>query len=382
MRIAVKRNVFSHRSNKNKHLFAKPVFYYIFAAVLFICAIIVHPWDIQYKEYIMTHRFLDIGPLDYILGLVRVFGNGGITAILALLFAAYGYKRLAYRIAVALIVMGIIVNVLKPVVGRERPNGRNNHSFPSGDTGTAAAFFPPMAAESNMFIPGTIILTPAVGFLRTYDNWHWLSDVVTGMGVGFLAVGFALYYCEKKNRLYKLICCKIKPRHYAVISLIVLLACFIPELIKGGGKYMNFTSFFAPALYVWLIALYIPVLFKERSEKCKPIYKPVNRLKHYYNQDTDDEHDSSQHKKNTALLSLAVILALVLIIPPWIFKNIQFLAYSTSGIGIGIIVLIIALNKIRKSKNYKRIKPTLISGIIVLVIFALLTLLPAFLRGC
>jgi membrane-associated phospholipid phosphatase len=378
MRISVKRNVFSHRSNKKKRLFAKPTFYYIFAIILFICAIIVHPWDIQYKEYITTHRFLDIAPLSYLLGLVRVFGNGGITAILALLFAAYGYKKLAYRIAVSLIVMGIIVNVLKPIVGRERPNERNNHSFPSGDTATAAAFFPPMAAESNFFIPGTIILTPAVGFLRTYDNWHWLSDVVTGMGVGFLAVGFALYFCEKKNRFYKLICYWLKPRHYAIISLIVLLACFIPELISGGGKYMIFTSFFGPALYVWLIALYIPILFKERSEKNKPIFKPVGRLKQYYNQDINNTlHPKAQNIAS----SLAVILALILIIPPWIFNSVKYLVYPASGIGIGIIALIIAVYRIKQSNNYKRIKPTLISGTIVLVIFALLTLLPALLRG-
>ena len=376
MKIAVKRNTFLHRSNKDKRLFAKPLFYYALAIILFICAAIIYPWDHQYKEFIATHRFLDIGSLGIFLGLIKVFGNGGIIAVLALIFAAYGYRKLAYRIAVSLIVMGIIVNVLKPTVGRERPNERNNHSFPSGDTATAAAFFPPMAAESNIFIPGTVILTPAVAFLRTYDNWHWLSDVVTGMGVGFLAVGFALYFCEKKNRIYKLLCCKIKPRHYAVISLIVLLACFIPDLIKGGGKYLTFTCFFAPSLYVWLITIFIPFLFRERSEKCKPIFKPVGLLKKYFNRDIN----SYKKVLSTTLTSLAIILALVLIIVPWIFDKSQDLAYSGCGVGIGIIVLLIALSKIKKGSNHKRIKPTIISSTLVLIIFALLTLLPAFIR--
>ena len=379
MRIAAKRNIFSPRINKNKRLFARPLFYYILAIILFICAVIVHPWDLQYKEFITTHQFLDIGPLDFFLGLVRDFGNGGITAILALIFAAYGYKKLAYRIAISLIVMGIIVNVLKPVVGRERPNGRNDVSFPSGDAATASAFFAPMAAESNFFIPGAIIIAPAVGFLRTYDNWHWLSDVVTGTGVGFLAVGFALYFCEKKNRLYKLICCQIKSRHYVIISLIVLLACFIPELIKGGGKYFSFTSFFIPPLYVWLAAIYTPFLFNRRSEKCKPILKPAEQLKQYFNQVVNN-NSTHNNTLRTIFTPLAAILAIILIVPPWVF-NMQSIALSCSGIGIGIIVLLTALHKIRKSNNYKRIKPTLISGALVLVICALLTLLPAYLRG-
>lgn len=220
---------------EKKRIFANPRFYCILALIMFVCAIVVHPWDHQYKNFIMSHRFLDFPTLAAFLDLVKVFGNGGIAAILALIFAAYGYKKLAYRIAVSLIIMAIMVNVVKPIVGRERPNERNHHSFPSGDTATAAAFFPPMAAESAVFVPATIVLAPAVGFLRTYDNWHWLSDVITGLGVGFLSVGLALLFCEKKNILYKLICCWLKPRHYALISLIVLLACFIPELIRGGG---------------------------------------------------------------------------------------------------------------------------------------------------
>jgi membrane-associated phospholipid phosphatase len=393
-----------------KRLFAKPLFYYIIAVALFICAAIIHPWDYQYKEFITTHRFLDIGSLEIFLGLIRVFGNGGIAAILALIFAAYGYKKLAYRIAVSLIVMGVIVNVLKPVAGRERPNEKNNHSFPSGDTATAAAFFPPMAAKSSIFIPGAIILTPAVGFLRTYDNWHWLSDVFTGMGVGFLAAGFALYFCKKENRFYKLICCKIKPRYYAIVSVIVLLACFLPELISGGGKYFSFTSFFAPSLYIWLTAVYIPFFFNERSEKCKPVFKPIGQLKQYFIQNVNNQCTSTHTKtlntkatlyqrqptcqnysENTntnlsitpprkiGLPILTVILALILIVPPWIFDNLQNIAQPSSGIGIGIIVLLIALYKIKKSNNYKRIKPTLISGILVLIIFTLLTLLPALL---
>ena len=379
MRIAVKRNTFSHRNNKNKRLFAKPLFYYILAIILFICAVIIYPWDHQYKEFITTHRFLDIGSLDVFLDLIKVFGNGGIVAVLALIFAAYGYRKLAYRIAVSLIVMGIIVNILKPTVGRERPNERNHHSFPSGDTATAAAFFPPMAADSSFFIPATVILAPAVGFLRTYDNWHWLSDVVAGMAVGFLAAGFSLYFCEKKNRFYKLLCCKIKPRHYAVISLIVLLACFIPELIKGGGKYMDFANFFAPALYVWLITIYVPFLFKERSGNCKPIFRPAARLKQYFNHDIDNKL-SYKKALNIALITLAVILAAALITLPWIFDGLRGLAQPGCGLGIGIIVLLTALYKIKKSCNYKRIKPTIISGVIVLIIFVLLTLIPAFIR--
>ncbi len=381
MRIAVKRNIFKAREHKNRNLFAKPIFYYVVAIVLFICAIIVHPWDLQYKTYITTHRFLDIFPLNQLMDLIRVFGNAGITAIIALIFAAYGYRKLAYRIAVSLIIMGIIVNILKPTVARERPNHRNCHSFPSGDAATAAAFFPPMAAESNYFIPGTVIITPAVGFLRTYDNWHWLSDVITGIGTGFIGVGFALFFCEKKNRIYKLLCRKIKPRHYAILSLIVLISCFLPELIKGGGKYLNFTSFYAPALYVWLGALYIPFIFSSRSESCKRIPEQMNNIKVYYSEKVITTNKPVFPTFNKGLTVLFLLLALFLIIPPWIISSIGNIAFASSGIGIAILVLMIAVARINKSGNLKRVKPTISLGTAIIIIFALLTLLPAILRS-
>ena len=364
---------------RKKRIFANPKFYYILAILLFICAIVVHPWDHQYKNFILKHRFLDTPTLGTFLGLIKVFGNGGIAAILALLFAAYGYRKLAYRIAISLIIMGIMVNVLKPIVGRERPNNRNDHSFPSGDTATAAAFFPSMAAESNFFIPGTIVLAPAVGFLRTYDNWHWLSDVITGLGVGFLAMGLALLFCEKKkNFLYKLIYCRFKPRHYAVISLIVLLACFIPELIKGGGKYLIFTAFYAPALYVWLMAVNTPFFFKNRSSKCKPIYKPVNHLKHFFVTGLNKEQ-TTDALINKLITIAALLLAVMLITFSWM-RNLSHLTQACSGIGIGILILLLAVYKNKEKGNYKRIRPIIYSGICVLLFFTLVSLLPAYIR--
>ena len=355
---------------KKKRLFASPKFYCILALILFVCAIIAHPWDHQYKNFIQAHRFLNIPMLSPFLDLIRVFGNGGIAAILALICAAYGYKKLAYRIAVSLLIMAVIVNVLKPIVGRERPNERNHHSFPSGDTATAAAFFPPMAAESNFFIPGTVILAPAVGFLRTYDNWHWLSDVITGLGVGFLSVGLALIFCEKKNLLYKLICCWLKPRHYAVISLIVLLSCFIPELIKGGGKYLDFVLFYAPALYIWLITLYVPFLFKNRSDKCKPIWKPIRNLKHYFNANTKKTNNFIY----IIAMTFSLLLALVQLISPWVCE-LSHLAKASSGIGVGILVLLLSIYQNKKKNNIKRINPTVLSGACILLIFVAISLL-------
>ena len=82
----------------------------------------------------------------------------------------------------------------------------------------------------------------------------------------------------------------------------------------------------------------------------------------------------------TAVKLFAIILALILIVGPWLL-NLQNLAYSSSGIGLGVIILLIAIHRIKKSNNYKRIKPTLISGVLVLIIFTLVTLLPAYLRS-
>lgn len=102
---------------------------------------------------------------------------------------------------------GLLVNeVLKPGVGRARPNHGANDSFPSGhaaasfasatyisrywmrqyDDGLCPLVVPAVASAVSY---GT---ATAVGLARLDNNAHWCSDVVMGAGIGML-LGQCLY---------------------------------------------------------------------------------------------------------------------------------------------------------------------------------------------
>jgi PAP2 superfamily protein len=81
-----------------------------------------------------------------------------------------------------------IVQGLKFTVRRERPDGSNNQSFPSGHA--ASTFAVAAVVERHLgyrlAIP-TLLIATYVGTSRLHDNRHFLSDVVFGAAVGTAA---------------------------------------------------------------------------------------------------------------------------------------------------------------------------------------------------
>ena len=84
-----------------------------------------------------------------------------------------------------------VVQVGKRIAGRERPDGSNNHSFPSGHTSAAfvaAEFLHQEYKDKSVWISvGGYAMASFVGTARIYNNKHWLSDVITGAGIGILS---------------------------------------------------------------------------------------------------------------------------------------------------------------------------------------------------
>ena len=87
------------------------------------------------------------------------------------------------------------ISVVKRMADRDRPDGSNNYSFPSGHTANAFAAAEFLNQEYRDVSPwigyaGYTVAT-ATGALRMYNNKHWLSDVVTGAGFGIASTKLA-----------------------------------------------------------------------------------------------------------------------------------------------------------------------------------------------
>ncbi|MET4139654.1 phosphatase PAP2 family protein [Pedobacter sp. UYP1] len=84
---------------------------------------------------------------------------------------------------------------VKHLVGRARPDGADNYSFPSGHTANAFAAAEFLNQEYRDVSPwigyaGYTVAT-ATGVLRMYNNKHWVSDVVAGAGFGIASTKLA-----------------------------------------------------------------------------------------------------------------------------------------------------------------------------------------------
>lgn len=106
------------------------------------------------------------------------------------------YKAKTVIFCTASALMAICVYPTKSIINIKRPDGSTSNSFPSGHT--AMAF---MGAEllrreyrGNMWVGiGGYTMAALTGFLRMYNNRHWLTDVIGGAGIGILSAEAAYW---------------------------------------------------------------------------------------------------------------------------------------------------------------------------------------------
>lgn len=88
----------------------------------------------------------------------------------------------------------VIVQPIKRIVGRERPNKSDFRSFPSGHTSTAFVAAEFLHQEYGHYSPWISIAGYATaattGYLRMYNNEHWLGDVLAGAAIGMASTKF------------------------------------------------------------------------------------------------------------------------------------------------------------------------------------------------
>jgi membrane-associated phospholipid phosphatase len=99
------------------------------------------------------------------------------------------FRAMTYDMLGAAVVNTAWSSVIKEVVGRERPNGQDDRSFPSGHTSNAFS----LAAVAERHYGWKVglpayALAGLMGVSRLNEDKHWLSDVVAGAALG-LVVG-------------------------------------------------------------------------------------------------------------------------------------------------------------------------------------------------
>jgi membrane-associated phospholipid phosphatase len=144
--------------------------------------------------------FLDNNVMDAIADPDAGFGKAGEKgggAVLAALgcgifiggrFAeGHRFRATTYDVGEAVAINGVYTELLKAAVGRERPNGANHKSFPSGHTSNAFAiatvFTKHMGRKAA--IPAYAVAS-LVGISRLQRNQHYLSDILAGATLGHI----------------------------------------------------------------------------------------------------------------------------------------------------------------------------------------------------
>jgi hypothetical protein len=107
--------------------------------------------------------------------------------------------------ALSNVLEGGIVYTAKRLTSRERPDGSDRFSFPSGHTATAfvaAEFLHQEYGDRSVWISiGGYGMASFIGVARVYNNRHWVSDIVAGAGIGILStkIVYWTYPCLQKT---------------------------------------------------------------------------------------------------------------------------------------------------------------------------------------
>ncbi len=108
------------------------------------------------------------------------------------------WGRMLTANAFSAVLMASMVNGLKGVIDKRRPDGSDYNSFPSGHTATAFMGATVIHKEygltrSPWYSIGAYSMATATALSRQLNNKHWFSDVLFGAGIGILSVELGYY---------------------------------------------------------------------------------------------------------------------------------------------------------------------------------------------
>ena len=105
--------------------------------------------------------------------------------------AKHNYVDRTLEVGVSCAALVGIVGGAKFLIQKERPDGSDFNSFPSGHSAKvfmgAELVRIEYGEEHPWLAVGAYTIATATGALRVYNNHHWISDVIAGAGVGLLS---------------------------------------------------------------------------------------------------------------------------------------------------------------------------------------------------
>jgi membrane-associated phospholipid phosphatase len=167
-------------------------------------------WDQAVIQWVKTH---DLKTLKIFAGLLSSWGDWPELMLFGCIGLASAWwvrdralSKLLLCMMMAATIAGAIVNSVRLVSGRARPNnteatqewnglwrGRKfllfknkYHAFPSGHTGAAFAFFGVPVVARRWYGGWLLLIAVAIGWSRIYLNVHHFSDVTVGALVGLV----------------------------------------------------------------------------------------------------------------------------------------------------------------------------------------------------
>lgn len=153
----------------------------------------------DFQEDIWTdrpHRLVDIDNYLMLAPAISVYGLNAIG-----IKGRNNFKDRTMILLLSNVIMTTTVFSIKKISRQLRPDGSNYNSFPSGHTATAFSSAEFLYQEYKEISPwygvAGYAMATTTGYLRMYNNKHWLSDVVSGAGIGIISAKISYWLYPK-----------------------------------------------------------------------------------------------------------------------------------------------------------------------------------------
>ncbi|MGN1399442.1 MAG: phosphatase PAP2 family protein [Erysipelotrichaceae bacterium] len=197
-----------------------------------------------FLQNLFSDTFLQ--PIMLLINNVFSFFGESLLAVLIICFVYFCLDKQKGKIlGFALISTCIVNSMVKNVFKRKRPYMQSDeiellrnvegYSFPSGHSSNSGCLYPLVGRLFNNKITKrlAVLLPLMVAFSRIYLGAHFLSDVLSGLLLGFMMMIFSLYVFSHRNKSTTVFIC------LAVYSL-GLLYCDTADYYSGYGLFVGY----------------------------------------------------------------------------------------------------------------------------------------------